>query len=144
MDRQRRHMLIPDRNRRRPQQDSSVGRKNETGSADTIWDASVSTVTARFGRRRSNSPRTALAAALLENATRVHDPTDIGLCILKTRSMFRKRDGMPRSEIKSAGETAPPIAASHRECRISLASADDNRPSAAIKEAAPASPPTKK
>ena len=34
-----------------------------------------------------------------------HDPTLIGEVTLKTRSMFRKRSGRPRSEIRRTGET---------------------------------------
>src|SRR5436305_14131128 len=79
-------------------------------NAETICDALVSTLTVRPGRRRSNSPQTAAAAALLENATRVHDPIDIGLCILKTRSMFKKREGTAMSASNKSGAIIAPIA----------------------------------
>ena len=49
------------------------------------------------------NPANAAAAAPLENPTSVHTPTDIGLCGLNTRSMFRNRSGLPRSEISNAG-----------------------------------------
>jgi hypothetical protein len=45
-------------------------------------------------------------------AGRTHEPTLIGDVTLKTRSMFRKRSGRPRSEISRAGETASKTAAS--------------------------------
>ena len=47
--------------------------------AEVICEALVKNRIAPWGQRVSSSPKTAAAAALFENATRVHDPTDIGL-----------------------------------------------------------------
>src|SRR5687767_9774930 len=77
--------------------------------------------------------------------TRVHAPTDIGLCSLNTRSMLRKRAGRPRSEIRRSGEMRPPVNAIHFASRTSGAmSSPVNCATAAMMAAAPASPPTKK
>src|SRR2546428_700212 len=59
----------------------------------------------------------AVAEAPLTNPTRVHAPTDIGLCSLKTRSIFKKRYGRSRSAISSACEITAPAAAIQRASR---------------------------
>ncbi len=74
----------------------------------------------------------------------VHAPTDIALWILKTRNMFRKRAGRPRSEMRSAGDTIAPAPATHRASRTSVGSAPVSAPTAAITAAMPAAPPAKK
>ncbi len=114
-------------------------------AADRISAASRTTLTGRrpplsFWAASANT----LAPAAFENATSVHAPTDIGLRTLKTRSMFRNRSGLPRSEIRRAGEIAPPIAAIHRASRTSPGSAPAARATAATTAEAPAVPPTKK
>src|ERR1700733_5890373 len=88
--------------------------------------------------------KSTVAAALLENATNVHEPTDMGLCTLKTRSMCKNRLGTPRSAINKAGETAPPMAAIHCASRARCLSADESLLTRAITAAAPAAPPMKK
>src|SRR3954469_21501232 len=43
-------------------------------------------------------------AARLPNTVSAHAPMDIGERVLKTRSMFKKRDGRPRSSTSSGGD----------------------------------------
>src|SRR3954468_23260970 len=84
------------------------------------------------------------AVLLAENAVSVHDPTDIALCGLNTRSMFRNRSGRPRSAVSSIADAGPPAAASHRASRARVPSDSVRSAIAPITAAAPAAPPTKK
>ena len=76
-------------------------------------------------------------------APRIHEPTLIGDVTLKTRNMFKKRSGRPRSETSSAGLTASPAmlmySAAFASGRLPVARAARPR----IDEA-PASPPVKR
>src|SRR5579863_9191097 len=93
------------------------------------------------------------ATAAAEKTISVQAPTDIGLWILKTRSMLRNRAGRPRSEIKSGGAMSEPAAAIQRaRSAIDASAATDEgeaasprKPAmAAMTAAAPDAPPTKK
>src|SRR3954471_11679831 len=84
------------------------------------------------------------AAEKLEKAESVHAPMLMGLCGLKTRSMFKNRDGMPRSLINNAEDRAPPPAAIQRALRTSSRSSLNQLAAFAMTADAPAAPPTKK
>src|SRR5690242_12963290 len=84
------------------------------------------------------------AAEKLENAESVHAPMLMGLCGLNTLSMFRNRDGTPRSLISKADESAPPPAAIQRALRASSRSSPTQLAMFAMTAEAPAAPPTKK
>src|SRR5579864_9412803 len=93
------------------------------------------------------------ATAAREKTIRVQAPTDIGLWILNTRSMWRNRVGRPRSEIKSGGAMRAPAAAIQRACSAMVVNDETDgkdpaslrRPAiAAMTAAAPDAPPTKK
>ncbi len=78
--------------------ETSVAVYTESGAPSRAETASAST----FSRgARSSDVAPPLVA-------RIQEPTLIGEVTLKTRSMFRKRSGRPRSEISSAGLTASP------------------------------------
>ena len=72
--------------------------------------------------RRGNKPKsedaaeTPIAAPL---ALRIHEPTLIGEVTLNIRSMFRNRDGTPRSEISSSGLVPTPASAAAHARRAS-------------------------
>src|SRR3954451_14367899 len=87
-----------------------------------------------------------MSAALLvaENAVNVHDPTDIALCGLNTRSMLTNRSGRPRSAVNSAADRGPPAAAIHFASRASVPSVRVHSATLPMIAAAPAAPPTKK
>src|SRR4051794_9482633 len=87
---------------------------------------------------------TRAAALLPEKADSVHDPTDIALWGLNTRSMLMKRSGRPRSAVRSAADPGPPAAAIHRESRARLPSVPVHSATAPINAAPPAAPPMKK
>jgi len=75
---------------------------------------------------------------------RVHAPTDIALVGLKTRNMYRKRAGRPRSEMSRSGDTSAPVAATQRAAivvPVSVPVIDDTN---AMTAEMPATPPTKK
>src|SRR5207248_3868534 len=84
----------------------------------------------------------AVADAPLET-NRIQEPTLIGEVTLKTRSMFRKRSGRPRSEIRSAGLTRSASALRKRLRRASV-SLPPIRAARLKTDEAPASPPVKK
>src|SRR5437660_570127 len=122
-----------------------------------VWPSSTAVYVARTGPRspaaapaarprRGARPVTsdaAAAAAAPPNSASVHEPTLIGDGGRKTRSMFAKRSGRPRSEIRSRGLTAAPAAAATRALRASrrCPARSAARPRTAE---APARPPTKK
>src|SRR4051812_30869400 len=54
-----------------------------------------------------------------ENAVKVHAPKDIAERGLKTRNMFKKRDGRPRSAISKGAEMTPPANPNHEAARVS-------------------------
>ena len=82
---------------------------------------------------------------LPENAASVHEPTDIALCGLNTRSMLMKRSGRPRSAVSSAAESGAAgrgdPARVARERAVGAASTSATVPMIAAR---PAAPPTKK
>src|SRR3954464_10430687 len=84
------------------------------------------------------------AAEKLEKAESVHAPMLMGLCGLNTRSMFKNRDGIPRSLISSTDDKTPPPAAIQRALRTSSRSSPSQLAMFAITAEAPAAPPTKK
>ena len=84
---------------------------------------------------------TAAAAVAPPNTESVHAPTDIALCSLNTRNMFRNRAGRPRSEIRSAGEMTAPAAAIHLASWAVRLSPPIQADTMAMTEAAPATPP---
>jgi len=106
----------------------------------TADDASASART--LGRTPSSSQPAAAPLAVPNEAT-TQLPTLIGEVTLKTRSMFRKRSGRPRSEISSRGLTA-----SAAEAIWILRWASSSFPAARATrlrtEEAPPSPPVKK
>src|ERR671923_1374255 len=65
--------------------------------------ASATTFT---GLRIPRLLRTAAVVDAPPETKSTHEPTLIGEVTLKTRSMFRKRSGRPRSEIRRIGDTA--------------------------------------
>src|SRR5436190_6490380 len=98
------------------------------------------------GARRGNRPSSALAVDTALAATVApssHDPTLMGEVILNIRSMFRKRQGRPRSLIRMIGLNPRPASATAHARRASFllpaTSAAKPRPADA-----PASPPVKK
>src|SRR5436190_7900623 len=96
------------------------------------------------GAARAVNGGSTAAVLLAENAVSVHEPTDIALCGLKTRSMLRKRSGRPRSAVSRAAESGPPAAAIQRASRASVVLPPVHSATAAITADAPAAPPTKK
>jgi len=84
--------------------------------------------------------------AAVENATSVQAPPVIALCGLKTRSMYRKRDGRPRSMTRRRGEISAPAAAMVRASETIFESSPQRvmRAASARTAAAPPAPPTKK
>src|SRR5690349_13142031 len=87
---------------------------------------------------------TSAAVLVAEKAVSVHEPTDIALCGLNTRSMLTNRSGRPRSAESSAAEIGPPAAAIHRPSRASVPSVPVQSAALLMIAAAPARPPTKK
>jgi hypothetical protein len=70
----------------------------------------------------NSRPRKALAAAGAGAAAPTvssQEPTLIGEVSLKTRSIFTKRSGLPRSEVKSRGLTPSPAKAIIHDRRAS-------------------------
>src|SRR3954454_22607915 len=95
---------------------------------------------------RGNRPRSSFAAARAVaglDKLRFHEPRLMGEVTLNSRSMLKKREGRPRSEISSAGLTPRPANASVQAdfASFSLPVSSAPRPSPAE---APASPPVKK
>src|SRR3954454_12138951 len=72
-----------------------------------------------------------------------HEPTLIGEVTLKTRSMLTKRDGLPSSEIRSAGLAPTPATALSHARRASASLPRASASSASIADAPP-TPPVKK
>ena len=76
-------------------------------------------------------------------APRTQLPTLIGEVGFRTRNMFRKRAGRPRSTISKGGDTAAPTKATTSALRASRALPATRAPKASTAEA-PARPPKKK
>src|ERR1700749_2552950 len=114
-------------------------------AAASISEAFSSTTIGHWPETFSRiKPANAAAAAELEKAVSVHAPTLIGLCSLKTRSMLRKRLGIPRSEVRSAGDITAPAAATQLALRARSVALLKCLAAAEITAAAPAAPPAKK
>src|SRR5262245_35450187 len=86
--------------------------------------ALVTEATAAAARTAGRSLTAGASATVLlaENIVNVHDPTDIALCGLNTRSMLTNRSGRPRSAVRSAADNGPPAAAIHFASRASVPS----------------------
>jgi hypothetical protein len=76
-------------------------------------------------------------------AVRIQVPTLSGEVTLKTRSMFRKRAGRPRSLIRSGGPAATPPNATNVAVRASARFPARRAPRARVADA-PARPPAKR
>src|SRR5690348_9020807 len=91
-------------------------------------------------------PSTSHAASAVVAApepARIHEPTLIGEVTLKTRNMFRKRSGRPRSLTSSTGLTTSAASPIH----IDVFASRSLRAARAVRlriDEAPASPPVKK
>src|ERR1700733_5881502 len=79
-----------------------------------------------------------------ENPTNIHVPIDIGDRHLKTRNMFRKRRGRPRSEINNAGQIDAPISPTQSAKRMKFVGASNTCAANAIHAEIPEVPPRKK
>src|SRR5436309_2317895 len=71
---------------------------------------------------RGNSPVqawTVAIAVVVPLAARIQEPTLIGEVTLNIRSMFKKRAGLPRSEIRNTGDVDTPASAAIHARRAS-------------------------
>ena len=94
----------------------------------------------------SRTPNSSSAAAALDappETSSIQDPTLIGEVTLKTRNMFRKRSGRPRSETSSAGLTMSATAPTYSE-RLASVSLPAIRATRLSTDEPPARPPVKK
>jgi hypothetical protein len=97
----------------------------------------------RERRVQPSSSAAVEAPIMVPNEARIHEPTLIGEVILKTRSMFAKRAGRPRSAIRSTGAASAPASAA-RFSTLARRSAPRIRAHTHSMAAAPAIPPIQK